>query len=204
MKQIVDKFKDDVVLNRLYPIFAPFDDTILGKRITGGYVNFRETEYGFCKEYIFDNGHRYGLFPETQMIREGDAIPKDFFIHKYIEKYIYDIVVNNSDNKTPIIYCSCNEVEAIADSNPILVFRTVIDRDKKIVSATNIFVYKQHRGRGYGKQLLKSIFSACKKLGYKLFLTEVVPAFYSSMIKRGATVVEIDDVVEITDKTILD
>lgn len=203
MKRILDKYHEDEDFNRHNQLFAPYDDGVLGERFEGGFVIDRYTKKGDCEEIVFDNGHLYRHFFETDQL-EADVIPKEYFIHKYIEKCIYDIVVNNSDNIDPIIYCSCNEVEAVADSNPVLVFRAVIDRDNKIVSATNIFIYKQYRGRGFGKQMLKSIFLACKDLGYKLFLTEVVPAFYLSMVKRGATVVVIDDVVEITDKTLLD
>jgi len=81
-------------------------------------------------------------------------------------------------------------------------FRAVVDRDNKIVSATNIHVYKRHLG--YGKKLLKLIYTSCKKLDYRLFHTEMVYSFYMSMVKRGATVIEIEDVVEITDETNLD
>lgn len=202
MKNILDRYIDDLAFNLRDPIFAPYDDLEMGKRIDGGFVAIRKTQYGLCEEYVFDNGHRYGIFHDTNIIREGDTIPEVYFIHKFIEKCIYDIIVNNSECKTPVIYCTPIEVEVIADSNPILLFRSVIDRDKKIVSVTNIFVYIQHCG--YGKQLLKSIYSFCKLLGYRLLLTEVVLPFYQSMVKRGATIIEYGNIVEITDKTNFD
>lgn len=202
MKNILDRYIDDLAFNLRNPIFAPYDDLEMGKRIDGGFVAIRKTQYGLCEEYVFDNGHRYGLFHDTNIIREGDTIHDDYFIHKFIEKCIYDIIVNNSECKTPVIYCTPNEVEVIADSNPILMFRAVVDRVNKIVSVTNIFVYKRYCG--YGKQLLKTIFYRCEDLGYRLFLTEMVPVFYSRMKERGATIIEYGNIVEITDKTNLD
>ena len=202
MKQLVDKYKEDIALNNRWPIFTPFDDKILGKRGNGFFKKVGFKNNFFCEDIIFDNGHRYVYFPETEMLYEGEPVPKDFFIHKYIEKSIYEIVVCNSDDKSPSIYCDPYEVEVLADTNPLLVFRAVIDREIKVVSVTNILVYKRHLG--YGKKLLKSIYTACKNLGYRLFLTEMVLPFYKSMVERGANVIKFNDVVEITDKTHLE
>lgn len=201
MKQILNKFEEDKAFNQQHPHFAPFDDEELGERFVGGFIKDCNSGNRACEEIVFDNGHLYRHFFETAQI-ETEVIPKAFFIHKYIEKCVYDIIVNNSEDKTPTIRCRPNEVEVIADANPILMFRAVIDRDNIIVSVTNIFVYIQHCG--YGKQLLKSIYSFCKKLGYRMLLTEVVLPFYQSMVDRGATIVESGNIVEITDKTNLD
>lgn len=204
MKQILEKFEEDKAFNQQNPKFSPLNDAYLGDRIDGGFVKKFETnvENAFLYQYTFDNGNGYLYEPESNIILDAWKTPKEFFIHKHIEKCLYDIVVNNSDNKSPAIFCTLNEVEVIADSNPILMFRAVVDRVNKIVSVTNIFVYKRYCG--YGKQLLKTIFYRCEDLGYRLFLTEMVPVFYSRMKERGATIIEYGNIVEITDKTNLD
>lgn len=204
MKQIIDKFKEDLVFNSQNPLFAPLNDAYMGERIDGGFVKKIATnDVIIFLDYTFDNGNGYRYDPNSKMIYERKSpIPKDFFIHKHIEKCLYDIIMNNSDINNPTILCDVNEIEAPANTNPIIMFRAVVDRDNKIVSATNIHVYKRHLG--YGKKLLKLIYTACKKLDYRLFLTEMVYSFYMSMVKRGATVIEIEDVVEITDETNLD
>ena len=204
MKQILDKFKEDLVFNSQNPLFAPLKDAELGNRIEGGFVKKIETnvENVFFLQYTFDNGDVYMYEPESNIIIDEWKTPKDFFIHKHLEKCLYDIIINNSGINNPTILCDVNELLVPADTNPIIMFRAVVDRENKIVSVTNIHVYK--RNLGYGKKLLKSIYIACKKLGYRLFLTEMVYSFYMSMVKRGANVIEIEDVVEITDKTHLD
>jgi len=204
MKHTLEKFEEDKNFNQQNPLFSPLNDAYMGDRIDGGFVKKIETnvENVFFLQYTFDNGNGYLYEPESNIIIDEWKTPKDYFIHKHIEKCLYDIIINNSDINKPTILCDVNEIEVPADTNPIIMFRAVVDRENKIVSATNIHVYKRHLG--YGKKLLKSIYTACKKLGYRLFLTEMVYSFYISMVKRGANVIEIEDVVEITDKTHLD
>lgn len=196
---ILEKFQQDVLKNEQNPLFAPFNDDKLGERFPGRYekIDFdKDSEY---KRFFFDNGHNYTYVLNERTLYECEPIDEDYFIHKHIEKIIYDIVVNNSNEKTPIIYCQENEV--MSRNNPIVLIRTIIDRDNRYVSVTNIFVQMDKRHNGYGKQLLGGIYSICKKFGYRLFLTEMVESFYNRMVNRGAKIIETLNVVEITNDT---
>lgn len=53
----------------------------------------------------------------------------------------------------------------------------------------------------YGKDLLAIIYQQCKNLGYRLWLIDMVQSFYDRMVKRGAKVIEVNDIVEIDDGT---
>ena len=130
---------------------------------------------------------------------ECEPIPADYFIHKHIEKAIYDIVVNNSDEELPLI--SCQENEVLSNKNPVVLIRTIINRESRNVCVTNLFVQMEERHQGYGKQLLREIYAICKKFGYRLFLTQMVESFYNRMVRRGARIIEIGNLVEITDDT---
>lgn len=203
MEQILDEFNEDLVFNSQNSLFAPLNDAYMGERIEGGFVKKIETniEDVFLLEYTFDNGHYYLYEPESKTIIDEKKTPKDFFIHKHIEKCIYDVIVNNSDLKNPDILCDYNEITT-PSHNPIISLSAVIERVPKFVYVTEIFAYKRYCG--YGKQLLKSIYYHCKDLGFRLFLENMVLPFYQSMVRRGSTIIEFGNMVEITDKTNLD
>ena len=203
MKQVLDKFEEDKAFNQQNPKFSPLNDAYLGNRIDGGFVKIIETnvENAFLYQYTFDNGNGYLYEPESNIILDAWKTPKEFFIHKHIEKCLYDIVVNNSEHKEPDILCDENEIST-SSSNPIISLSVVIERDPKMVFVTEIIAHKRYCG--YGKQLLKSMYFHCRNLGYRLLLENMVFPFYQSMVDRGATIVESGNIVEITDKTNLD
>ncbi len=203
MKHILEKFEEDRTFNQQNPLFSPLNDFYLGDRIDGGFVKKIETnvENVFFLQYTFDNGNGYWYEPESNIIIDEWETPKDYFIHKHIEKCLYDIIVNNSDIKKPDILCNENEITT-PSRNPIISLSAVIERDHKFVFVTEIIAYKRHCG--YGKQLLKSMYCHCKDLGFRLFLENMVLPFYQSMEKRGATIIEFENMVEITNKTNLD
>lgn len=91
-----------------------------------------------------------------------------------------------------------------ADDIPAKVFihkYLVIDRDDRIVKVTNILVPIGFHHYNYGKDLLAIIYQQCKNLGYRLWLVDMVQSFYERMVKRGAKVIEENDIVEIDDGT---
>lgn len=196
---IYEKFQQDLYENEKSPLFAPYDDDKLGERFPGRYerIGFdKDSEY---KRFFFDNGHNYTFVLNDRMLYECEPIEEDYFIHKHIEKSIYDIVANNSNEDTPIIFCQENEV--MSQNNPVVLIRTIIDRENRYVRIPNIFVQMDKRHNGYGKLLLGEIYSKCKKFGYRMFLTEMVESFYNRMVNRGAKIIETLNVVEITDDT---
>ena len=195
----LEKLQADMLYNEQHPLFAPYDDEAMGKRFAGRYECMGEDEEGVYKRWYFDNGHNYTLDEKTNMLYDCEPIREDYFIHKHIEKCIFDIVTSHSAVALPEIVCSENEV--ISMRNPVVLIRTVIDRESRIVAITNIHVQKEHWYNGYGKQLIKDIYTICGRLGFRLLLTEIMPSFYRQLVRRGARVVEVENIVEITRET---
>lgn len=195
----IEKLQADMLYNEQHPLFAPYNDEVMGERFTGRYERLGEDEEGVYKRWYFDNGHNYTLVENTNMLYECEPISNDYFIHKHIEKCIYDAITENSDEKLPLIACMENEI--FSRENPVILVRVIIDRELQIVSVTNIFVQMDKRHLGIGKKLLSRIYSKCKELDYRLMLTEMVESFYHRMVNRGAKIIEIENVVEITDDT---
>ena len=196
---VVERFKKDRLVNEQSPRFAPYDDCVLGERFTGGFKRIGHDKDGDYIRYFFDNGQNYTFVTNEEMLYECNPIPDDYFIHKYIEKCIYDIITINSDKELPAIVCQENEV--LSKENPIIIIRIIIDRECRIVYVTNIFVPMEKRYNGYGKKLLGEVYAICLKLGYRLLLTEMVESFYYRMVQRGAMVIDALNVVEITKDT---
>lgn len=195
----IEEFQADIEYNEQHPIFAPFDDEQLGKRFTGRYERISEDKDGLYKRWFFDNGHSYTLDLQSNTFYVCDPIPPDYFVHKWIEKTIYEMIVKNTSGASPQIYCSEEEIKTI--STPLISIRLLVDRERSHIYVTNIFVEIDMRHKGYGKQLLNEIYIVCKKFGYRLFLVQMVLSFYERMVARGAKVIENEDVVEITDET---
>lgn len=187
--------------NKANEKFAPLDDDTLGERFGGGFVKHMYNGRWFDR-YIFDNGDFFLLDVENQTLYYGENIPNEYFIHKYLEKIIYDLKQNHlpfldQDEKEVEPYCSCNEIMLQSS----IVVRLLPYRDKRIVYLTNILLPPQLRGQGLGIQLISKVYSVCKNLGYKLLIVDMVETFYNRMVQRGATVIKEHDIVEITDKT---
>ncbi len=195
---ISEKYQADLEYNYCHPIFAPRDDIDFGKRFTGRFQRESyDDKFGIFVQTIFDNGHRYLYSLSNRTLYEGDSLPQDVFLHKFIEKAIFDTIIQHSAEYMPAIFCCKNEI--VADRNPVVAIRVLVNREEKIVRITNILMQIQHKG--YGKQLIKDIYQICKRTGYKLWLTEVTTGFYYSLVKRGAKIIETRDVLEITDTT---
>ena len=148
----IEKLQADMLYNEQHPLFAPYNDEVMGERFAGRYERLGEDEEGVYKRWYFDNGHNYTLVENTNMLYECEPIPEDYFIHKHIEKCIYDIVTSHSDVEMPEIVCTENEV--LSMRNPVVLIRTIIDRENRNVAITNIHVQREHWYNGYGKQLL--------------------------------------------------
>lgn len=193
----VEEIKADSEYNKQYPLFADVDDEILGKRYQGYFLKDIDVDKDGNNifSFVFDNGHHY--FTNGQIVRRGDDIPDYVFIHKYLEKILYDYLRKVPFPVQKVVYCTQYEVSV---TNLI---RMVIDRALRIVSITNIFVPREQKYQyhNYGKDLIALIYEQCKRLGYKLWLVDMVEGFYRRMVKRGATVIEENNIVEINDKT---
>ena len=198
---VIDKLKKDLIENEGSPLFAPYDDDKLGKRFPGRFERIGVDNGEDYKRFFFDNGNNYTFILNERKLYECKPIPADYYIHKHIEKAIYDIVTNNSNENLPLILCQENEV--ISKENPVVLIRTIINRESRNVYVPNLLVQIEKRYQGYGKQLLREIYAICKNFGYRLFLTEMVESFYNRMVRRGARIIEVGNVVEITDDTSL-
>lgn len=196
---IFEKLQVDLLENEKAPLFAPYNDDNLGERFDGHFEKYGTDNGKEYKRFFFDNGHNYTFLLDERMLYECEPIPEDYFIHKHIEKCLYDTITSYSDEDLPLIACMDNEV--FSKDNKVVLFRAIIDRDSRIVSVTNIFVQMDKRHLGIGKRLLGTIYAKCKHLDYRLMLTEMVESFYVRMVRRGAKVVEVGNVVEIDEET---
>ncbi len=191
-----EKFKSDREYNYKNEKFVPYDDDFLGKRIPngGGFYDYIDDD---VVRFIFDNGHQYCI--SEGRIQEGEPIPANLLLYKYIQKCLYDLIVNNSDDKSPKIMYTETEVETPSDT-PLLIVRVVIEHSTSTVCITNI--HAVNRGQGYGFKFLSELYNICKTFGYKLQLTEMVQGFYHYMVdNRCAKEIVFEDIVEITDNT---
>lgn len=118
-------------------------------------------------------------------------------IHKYLEKIVYDYVRQVPFPVKQDVFCSQYEVSVTS------FIRLVIDRERRIVCITSIFIPRdpKYQYHNYGKDLIALIYQQCKALGYRLWLVDMVERFYNRMVKRGATVIEENDIVEINEET---
>lgn len=201
----IEKFKQAVDVNQANPLFAPMDDQILGDRIVGGFEQYISVDGHTCRRFIFDNGECFLFDTETETLYDEEIIPKEWFIHKFIEKIVYDfkkkylIYLMEKDNEgnlvEPHMFATMDEIQLKGT------IRLLPYRDDRILYVTNILLPPQLRGKGLGLKLIKDIFNVCQRLGYRLRLTEMVESFYNRMVSRDALVIASYDEVEITTKT---
>ncbi len=194
--KLFELFKNEITSNRDNPRFAPIDDEVMGKRGDGFFCrDFQEElegEYHECQNIIFDNGSRFVFDKDEQKIYTLESVPEDYFIHKYLEKIIYDYK-EKYDIKASL-YCGKDEIEA----RPFI--RLLLYRQEKVVYLHNIMLPMELRGQGIGLQMISEIYAVCKKLGYRLVLVQMMERFYDRMVRRGAKVLSLNE-VEITDET---
>ena len=204
---VIERFNMAVATNAKNPRFAPIDDEYLGKRIDGGFVSIISENGNPCQCFVFDNGEHFVHDISEGMLYPAESFPQEWFIHKYLEKIIYDFkekyisslreIDQDGAIKEPFFFCNKHEIEL--QSNGVV--RVLPFRDQKIVYLTNILLPRDLRGQGIGLKLISDIFLVCEKLGYKLRLTEMVESFYNRMVSRGATIITTLDEVEITPST---
>ena len=178
---IFDALKADYEYNLQHLLFADVDDEILGKRCQGYFMKDVDVdkEGNTVFSVVFDNGHRY--FTNGIDVTRANDIPAKFFIHKYLEKVLYDYVNQALFPVSKNVYCSQYEVSVTS------FIRLVIDRDARIVKVTNILIPIGFHHHNYGKGLLALIYQQCKQLSYRLWLVDMVQSFYDRMVKRGST-----------------
>lgn len=193
----MDKLKAEIEEVGQNPLFADVEDSDLGERKAGYFVKaIGEDKNGYTIfQIVFDNGHFY--FVNGNNIARGQDISAEVLIHKYLEKIVYDYVRLMPFPVSKDVYCTQIEVSVTS------FIRLVVDRVQRIVSITNIFIPREpeYQYHNYGKDLIALIYQQCKALGYKLWLVDMVEGFYNRMVKRGATVIEENDIVEINDGT---
>ena len=201
---ILEQFNLAKITNSSNLQFTNTNDDDLGVRKMdwGAYIQIVSERYRTFIRCIFDDGQHFIWDKESGMLYREENIPANYFIHKHIEKLIEsfkdeNLEINCGNELTPITYCSTVEVSL----QSAIVVRCVIYRDEKIVCLTNFHLPNYLRGQGLGLKLLSQIFNICQKLDYKLYLTEMIETFYNRMVKRGASIIEPYDIVEITDKT---
>lgn len=204
---VIERFNKAIEFNAANPQFAPIDDEFLGTRINGGFVSDIIDNGNPCRCFVFDNGDHFVFDINEDMLYPAESFPQEWFIHKYLEKIIYDFkekytlslrqVDNEGAIKEPFLFCNKREIELKSNG----VVRLLPFRNQKIVYMTNILLPRDLRRQDIGLKLISDIFLVCEKLGYKLRLTEMVESFYNRMVRRGAKIISTLDEVEITPNT---
>lgn len=118
-----------------------------------------------------------------EILYPAESFPQEWFIHKYLEKIIYDFkekyisslreVDQDGAIKEPFFFSNKHEIKLLSNG----VVRLLPFRDQKIVCLTNILLPRELRGKGIGLKLIGEIFLVCEMLGYKLRLTDMVEFF---------------------------
>ena len=95
MKTIIEQFKEEQAYNAAHQLFAPFDDEDMGERLPGMFRTEIEEDGHTCLNMIFDNGEHFVYDFAEQTMHHVHKIPGEFFIHKHLEKVIYDFIVRH-------------------------------------------------------------------------------------------------------------
>ncbi len=196
---VLEHFNNEVEHNKEHKQFIHSDDDLLGFREEGYYVCiFRDNRGQCCQRYVFDDGECF-IMDEEKNLRYICKIPEDAFIHKFLEKIVYDFINDHKikDSEVPpTVYCSENKIEV-----PSFI-RLVLNKDEHIVALTNIILPRNLRRKGLGLKIISEIYQVCNRLKYRLLLSMMVESFYDRMLARGAKVISYDE-LEITDSTCL-
>lgn len=87
------------------------------------------------------------------------------------------------------------------ETSKTLVLRVVVNHDERQMYIPNIFMPEFMKRSGIGKQVIARILDVAESHGYHLLIVDLVPSFYNRLVKRGAVVIEEDDIVLITRET---
>lgn len=192
---IIERFKKEQEYNQTHQLFAPFDDEEMGERFPGMFRREIEEDGHECLNMIFDNGEHFVYDHVEQTMYHVNRIPESFFIHKFLEKVVYNFIVeHNLQEEFFPIFCVQNEVSVKR------LIRLLPDRKERIVDLPNIILPLSLRHKGLGLKLISDIHEACERADYKLQLSMMVKSFYNKMVVRGATIID-HETVEINDKT---
>lgn len=193
---IVEQFQKEQEYNKTHQLFAPFDDEEMGERLPGLFrAEIVDNDGHECLNMIFDDGEHFVYDHAEETMYHVNRIPEDFFIHKFLEKVVYDFIVEHNLQKGFLpIYCVQNEV-SVKTFIKLLPYR-----EEGIVYLPNIMLPSFLREKGLGLKLISDIYTVCKRTGYRLVLSMMVESFYKRMVARGATIIDFET-VEINDKT---
>ena len=193
---IIEQCQKELDYNKAHQLFAPFDDDEMGERLPGLFRAEIVDEDGHeCLNMIFDNGEHFVYDHDEETMYHENKIPESFFIHKFLEKVVYDFIVEHNLQKGYLpIYCVRNEVSVKG------FIKLLPRREEGIVDLPNIMLPPSLRKQGLGLKLLSNIYAVCKRTGYKLQLSMMVESFYNKLVARGATAIDFET-VEINDKT---
>ena len=100
MKTSIEQFKEEQAYNAAHQLFAPFDDEDMGERLPGMFRTEIEEDGHSCLNMIFDNGEHFVYDFAEQTMHHVHKIPGEFFIHKHLEKVIYDFIVRHGLQKS--------------------------------------------------------------------------------------------------------
>jgi len=174
-------------------------------RYNGHYIGEENDGSGAVK---FDNGNYY-VFKDNKIIKHIDG-QDEYFINDQIAQAIYRFIDSNPLMSQNLLYSDYNSEDAVefyfsdkkvATSSRGTLVRLTINRQSKNIEISNIFIEHSLKHNGFGKGIIKEIFRIAVKHGYRLFLVQMVESFYKRMLKRGATDIAFEDIVEITEKT---
>lgn len=177
-------------------------------RINGHYRNQEDDGSTSVK---FENGNFYNI-KDGEIIDHIDG-QDEYFINDQIVDAIYKFIESKPVMSVDYTYREYNSDDEIvfyatkktaANSNSGKFIRLVINRESKSIDIPNILIDPSLKHNGFGKQIIKEIFVIAARHNYRLFLVQMVSSFYNRMVKRGAKVIEFEEIVEITATTSLE
>jgi hypothetical protein len=112
-----------------------------------------------------------------------------------IRAQLHDLKVDVDSDQLELRF----RVTATEDRFGLMLRVVVLDEDKQI-QVPNIFKPSSITQRGFGRSLIAAIRTAANRLGYRLFIVDLVPGFYRKLMSWGGRHVD-DETVEITDFT---
>lgn len=118
------------------------------------------------------------------------------FLKPYLDQFYKLDRFSLQDNE--IVISGIEKKDSISGTR---IIRIVINHEHRQVFIPNIFMPPFMKHKRIGKTLIHLIYQTSKTNDYELFIADLVPGFYMRLVKRGATIIEDNEMVQITDET---
>lgn len=106
------------------------------------------------------------------------------------------------------IYDFDNQIEVKGQVNEddfaeTLIIKIIFNHNEKQVYIPNIFMPDFMRHKGIGKELINLTYKSSKAHAYDVYIVDLTHGFYERLVKRGAEIIDEENIVMITERTTL-